>query len=341
MTNPIETSNGAGLAAIEAEMARQVADSIASISAVKDRATEVAAALRATGRLLLLGMGASHAAGRIVEPIYRSLGIEAIALPISEQLTAPLPTGDKVVLVASQSGESAEVIRWLDLVRPSGIVFGLTLDGASTLARSVPSLIGAGGAEIGFAATRSLTVTLALHAAILAELGVDPALAIAALQAPPAVDDLSLAVSTLAAARAVVSSGRELHGVADALALGICELARIPAFALEGGQFRHGPLEMLGPEVGVILVRSDEVGAPLVAGAATAALDAGSPVVVFDSSAQPPILGAVTFAFPVAKGLAAVFAMLLVVQRLMLGLAGARVADVGTPKRSSKITRTE
>ena len=334
--------SGAGLAAIEAEMARQAADAVASVGTAGARAAEIAALLRKTPRLLLLGMGASHAAGRIVEPLYRGLGIDAVALPLSEQLTAPLPLAGKVVLVASQSGESAEVVRWLGggAGAAGAVVFGMTLDGSSTLARAVPSLVGAGGAELGFAATRSLTVTLALHAAVLAALGLDVAPALAALR-ETSLRPVDAAVAALDEVQAVVCSGRELHGMAEALALGITELSRLPAFALEGGQFRHGPLEMLGPNVGVVLVRGAESGAALLGGAAATAVAAGSPVVIFDSSEAVPVAGAVTLAWPPAQGLAAAFAMLPTAQRFMLGLAAARVAEVGTPRRSSKITRDE
>jgi len=334
--------SGAGLAAIEAEMARQAADAVMSVGTAGARAAEIAATLRKTPRLLLLGMGASHAAGRIVEPLYRGLGIDAVALPLSEQLTAPLPLAGKVVLLASQSGESAEVVRWLGggAGAAGAVVFGMTLDGSSTLARAVPSLVGAGGAELGFAATRSLTVTLALHAAVLAALGLDVAPALAALR-ETSLRPVDAAVAALDEVQAVVCSGRELHGMAEALALGITELSRLPAFALEGGQFRHGPLEMLGPNVGVVLVRGAESGAALLGGAAATAVAAGSPVVVFDSSEAVPVAGAVTLAWPPAQGLAAAFAMLPTAQRFMLGLAAARVAEVGTPRRSSKITRDE
>ena len=334
--------SGAGLAAIEAEMARQAADAVMSVGTAGARAAEIAATLRKTPRLLLLGMGASHAAGRIVEPLYRGLGIDAVALPLSEQLTAPLPLAGKVVLVASQSGESAEVVRWLGggAGAAGAVVFGLTLDGSSTLARAVPSLVGAGGAELGFAATRSLTVTLALHAAVLAALGLDVAPALAALR-ETSLRPVDAAVAALDEVQAVVCSGRELHGMAEALALGITELSRLPAFALEGGQFRHGPLEMLGPKVGVVLVRGAESGATLLGGAAATAVAAGSPVVIFDSSEAVSVAGAVTLAWPPAQGLAAAFAMLPTAQRFMLGLAAARVAEVGTPRRSSKITRDE
>ena len=57
-----------------------------SIAGAGQRAAQVAATIRRTGRLLLLGMGGSHAVGRALEPAYRTLGIDAIALPLSEQL---------------------------------------------------------------------------------------------------------------------------------------------------------------------------------------------------------------------------------------------------------------
>lgn len=323
-------------AAIEAEMARQGADARATFHGADAGAVE--GSLRRTGRLALLGMGASHAVGRMVEPLYRDLRVDAVALPASEQLGGGLDLGGRTVILASQSGESAEVVRWLRDAR-AGDAFGMTLDGASTLAREVPTLVAHGGPELAFAGTRSLTLTLALHLAVLARLGLDPAPALAVLGTPE--PDLAPAVAALAGARSVVASGRRLRGVAEACALGLCELARVPAFALEGGQMRHGPLEILGPEVGVVLFAGDEPDAPLVANMARSALGADSPVVVIDASGGPPVPGAVTVALPRASGMAAVLSALPAMQRLMLGFAASRVADVGVPARSSKITRDE
>ena len=340
MTDTATMQMGAARAAIEREMERQSVDAVASFDAAGAYATSAAQAIEQTGRLLMLGMGASHAVARIVEPLYRALGIDAVALPLSEQLTAPLPIADRTVIVTSQSGESAEIARWFASEPERRHVFGMTLDGGSLLATTVPSLIAAGGAETAFAATRSLIVTLALHLAVLARLGVDPEPALALLKASPAVE-VGPAVDTFADVGAVVCSGRMLQGAAEALALGLVELSRSPAFALEGGQFRHGPLEMLGPRIGVVLMLSDEPGAGLIAGAAQSAVDACSPVVLFDSSGAAPVDGATVLALPKASGLAAAFAVLPVMQRFMLEFAARRVADVGTPLRSSKITRTE
>ena len=140
---------------------------------------------------------------------------------------------------------------------------------------------------------------------------------------------------------AIVTSGRSRHGRAEAIALGLIELARLPVFALAGGQLRHGPMEMLGPSVGVVLFRAREPAAPPVASLAAAAFEAGAKVVVFDASGEAPLPGVTSVSLPAAGGLPALLALLPNAQRFMLAFAAARVADAGTPRRSAKITRTE
>ena len=330
----------AGLVAIDREMARQHTDARASLERNTAMAAKVAASIRKTGRLLLLGMGGSHAVGRAVEPLYRSLGIDALALPLSEQLGQPLPTAGRTVLVTSQSGESAEVVRWFAEAGSTADVFGLTLEGGSFLARTVPCLVGAGGTELAFAATRSLTVTFALHLAILAALGEDPTAALGALDQPQDTD-ITQALAALDEVTTIVTSGRRLQGVAEALALGLTELSRLPCFSLEGGQLRHGPMEMLGPKIGVILFRGNDPTADLVTAMATSVVEAGAPLIIFDASGQSPVTGAITLPFKPASSMAAIFAMLPVAQRLMIAFADSRVDNAGTPVRSTKITRSE
>ncbi|MBB4649976.1 fructoselysine-6-P-deglycase FrlB-like protein [Aminobacter niigataensis] len=340
MTMTQQETRPAGLVAIDREMARQYGDALASFAESAEMAARVAASLASTGQLLLLGMGGSHAVGRAVEPLYRALGIDAIALPLSEQLGQPLALDGRTVLMTSQSGESAEVLRWFAEAGGNSETFGLTLEAGSFLARTAPSLVGIGGTELAFAATRSLTVTLALHLAILAALGEHPSGALVALQAPEVVD-IRPALAALENVATVVTSGRRLQGVAEALALGLTELSRRPCFSLEGGQLRHGPMEMLGPDIGVVLFRGDDPTASLVTAMALSAIETGAPVVIFDSSGVAPVAGAVTLRFKRATGMAAIFAMLPTAQRLMIAFADARVDNAGTPVRSTKITRSE
>ena len=127
---------------IHAEMARQMSDSRDSIAQSGDIAVDIAEAIRRTGRLILLGMGGSHAVGRALEPSYRALGIEAVALPLSEQLDSPLPLDGWTAIVTSQSGESAEVLRWFSEGHAPKDAFGLTMEGTSSLAGIVPCLVG-------------------------------------------------------------------------------------------------------------------------------------------------------------------------------------------------------
>ncbi|MGZ2499939.1 fructoselysine-6-P-deglycase FrlB-like protein [Rhizobium beringeri] len=335
-----ERPRPAALAAIDREMTRQHADAIASYEAAQPMATRAAASLKRTGRLLLIGMGGSHAVNRAVEPLYRALGIDTVALPLSEQLGQPLPIAGRTIFVTSQSGESAEVVRWFNETGGTEETFGLTLEGSSFLASAAPSLIGTGGTELAFAATRSLTVTFALHLAILATLGDDPDAAIAALKTPED-HDIAAALTALENVATIVTSGRRLQGIAEALALGLTELSRRPCFSLEGGQLRHGPMEMLGPEIGVVLFRGFDETAGLVTAMATSAVETGAPVILFDASGEAAVAGAVTIRFAPATGLAAIFAMLPVAQRLMIAFADARVENAGTPVRSTKITRSE
>ncbi|MDE3794780.1 SIS domain-containing protein [Sinorhizobium meliloti] len=341
MTMSISKDRPAGLIAIDREMARQHADAIASYEGATATAQRIAASLKSTGRLLLLGMGGSHAVGRAVEPLYRALGIEAVAVPLSEQLGEPLSIEGKTILVTSQSGESAEVLRWFrETDGGTSETFGLTLEEDAFLAKAVPSLVGSGGRERAFAATRSLTVTFALHLAVLAALGADSADALRALRDPeaPVIDG---ALAALADVGAIVTSGRKLQGLAEAIALGLTELSRLPCFSLEGGQLRHGPMEMLGASVGVVLFRAADPTAKLVGAMATSAAEARSPVIVFDASDEPAAAGATTIRFKPAAGMAAILAMLPVAQSLMIAFADARVENAGTPVRSTKVTRSE
>ena len=326
--------------AIYDEMAKQLSDSRASIEGASEAALSVAASLRQTGRLVLLGMGGSHAVGRAMEPLYRACGIDAIALPLSEQLGQPLPLDGRTILVTSQSGESAEVLRWFRDHAPKEHVFGMTMEPNSSLASLALCLVGAGGSEIPFAATRSLTVSAALHAAVLQKLGLslDALFDILDAETEFKIDE---AVAAMANVHTIVTSSRQLQGVAEAIALGLTELSRLPCFSLESGQFRHGPVEMLGKNVGVVLFRAADETADLITGFANFIAQTASPLVIFDASGKAPIPDAITVPCAEAKGIAAIFSVLPSAQRFMVDFAASRTENVGTPVRCTKVTQVE
>lgn len=329
---------GKGLALLQAEMKRQGADAIASLTSNGAVAAELAASIARTSRLILIGMGASHYANRMAETAWRRLGVDCRAETAGDVLLQELPALPHTLVLVSQSGESGEILQLLEDLPRSADLFGMTLAPQSTLGRTLPCLVGSGGQEVAFAATRSLTVTLALHAAVLAATGGEVSGFADVLAAPlrPVLDE---ALQVLAPKSSVIIAGRgELRGLAEANGLILMELARIPAFGFEFGQFRHGPLEALAPDLGVLLLRGP---GPLGAGTARlvkAAIGAGTTPVIFDCSGEAPIEGAATVSFPSSEGLAAVAAMLPALQELIIAFAGRKVVGVGEPVRSTKIT---
>jgi fructoselysine-6-P-deglycase FrlB-like protein len=319
------------------EMARQAEDARRSFAENGDVAVRIAESARQTGRLCLLGMGGSHAVNRTAEPLYRKAGIDTTAIVVSEALSAPISAREATVVLTSQSGESGEIAAYLGRDAGGEARFGLTLNAESTLVRSIPSLLGYGGVEQAFAATRSLYVSLALHARVLHALGL-PHHRIIETATRRRVVPFDPAAGTLQAVNAVVFSGRaEMQGIAEAAALGTMELARLPAFALEGGQLRHGPVEALGPKLGVVFIR--HAGQQTTASLAKLCVEGGSPTIVFDLSGEKPVPGATTIAFEKCLGIEAALTVLPTLQRFIFDFARSRVDNVGEPLRSSKVTR--
>lgn len=328
-----------GLELLTAEMSRQFVDAHATLAGCGPVA-QAANHIRTKGRLMLLGMGGSHWANRMVEPMYRAAGIDATAQALSEYMRAPLP-GGPALIVTSQSGASGEVLRFLDDHDDSQII-GLTLAPQSRLAQVGLPIVGAGGVELAYAATRSLLVTIAMHAAILRELGLPVQGLEAALAQPISLGNLTPAIEALATARNAVFVARgSLQGVADAAALSLMELARIPVLGLEAGQFRHGPFEMASAETAVIFLRAQSAEPDNIEGLAAELLSHGVQPIVVDLSGLAAIAGCITLQLPAADGLVAAANGLVGLQAIVVAAAARMVPDVGTPLWSTKVTSGE
>ena len=329
-----------GGAAVLRECARQHTDILHTVEDNAATAATIAERLRQAGEVTLLGMGASHHANHIAATRFRAAGIRATAMPASEAVYAAPPAPGPVILT-SQSGGSAEVVKWLERNGTQRVAAGITLNTGHPYGADVPTLTAAGGAEQAFAATRSFTLTLAAYAAVLRALGAGDDDAMPAAE-PPIHPDANRAVDHLGRARAFVVSGRAaFDGMAGMMALSLMELGRIPALALEGGQFRHGPVEMLSPEVGVILFRADGPSAAAWDSIADIYTRADAPTVVFDASGEAPLPGTVTLDFTPGGGLNALYRLAPTEQAVVLGLAAARVDNVGQPLYCAKVTDTE
>ena len=318
------------------EMQRQIPDSLETLMTCAADAAMIAENIRATGRVLMLGMGASHFANRICEPLYRALEIDAVAAPVSEAIYAPFPNQDRVTLLVSQSGASGEVSRYLELFGSRERQYGLTLEPQSPLAKGLPSLVAHGGTERGFAATRSLLLTLVMHTTILEALGSKDDIR-GALQSP--IPNIDATLEIVSSSRTLIYSGRtHLQGLAEVCALHTAELARVPALALEGGQFKHGPLELLEPSFGVIFLRAAGPSASLAESLVQTCLRAGITPVVFDTSGESKLLNTITIPIAHHQGLSSAIATMLPLQNFVIGFAQQRVPHVAEPRFSSKVT---
>jgi len=329
-----------GLQLMRAEMARECADALATMDSNRAAAAAVAESVRRTGRLVLYAMGGSHYVNAVAAPLYRDSGIDAQALLASDALMAPLPDGPRTALIASQSGESGEIVELLALPAGAEERYGLTLNADSTLGTGTRgTLLAAGGPELAFAATRSIILTLALHAAVLEALG-QPQDALRAVFASAAPSEIGAADAALTHCDVVIFVGRHaMSGVAQSGALSMMELARVPTIGLEAGQFRHGPYEMLRPGLGVVMLRSHGPDGASIPPIAQSTVAAGCTTLVFDASGEAGLPGCVTVTLPRAAGLAAAVQMLLAFQPLNIAVACRRIgAGVGTPLRTSKVT---
>lgn len=322
------------------EMRRQCSDALATMTDCAATARDIAVALRKAGRGVLYGVGGSHYVNRMVEPLYREAGLDVRALSASEALMAPLPPDRRVALIASQSGESGEIVELLRLPAGQERRFGLTLNGDSTLGRSAEAtLVASGGPEHAFAATRSIILTVAMHAAVLQALGQPQEILLDVLAAPPAPSIEALAAGISGSDVVVFSGCHVMQGVAQSAALSLMELSRVSAIGLERNQFRHGPMEFLRPGVGVVLLRSAGPDCDGVAAVAAVALDAGCMTAVLDAADAPLPKECLRIQLPRNEGLAAAASALLTLQHLNIAVALRRIPHgIGTPLRTTKVT---
>lgn len=328
-----------GLDLMHVEMGRQCSDALATLDAARPIAERIAESIRRTKRLVLYAMGGSQHVNRIAEPLYRDLGIDTRAINASEVLMSPLPDGPRTAVIVSQSGESGEIVELLQTPAGQEERFGLTLESGSTLAKNVKAFIAAaGGTEHAFAATRSIILTVAMHGAVLEALGAPQDQLRAALAAAPA--SIEAVDEALAGSDAYIFSGRHsMAGVAESAALSLMELARVPTIGFEGGQFRHGPFEVLRPGLAVLLFRSAACDAPGVAQLAKTSVEGGCNVVLFDASGGAAIDGCVHVELPVGAGLGAAMSMLLALQNFNIAVARRLIPHgIGSPRFTTKVT---
>lgn len=302
----------------------------------------LAADVRASGELLVTGMGASLHVGMILAGLLREQGLRAWALPTSELLHYGDALRMRPLLVIGQSGASVEVERVLPRGREG--VHALTLDADGPLGRFGAAVV-PGGPERAYAATRSFTTSLAALYALAGRLGVKVDVRGLPQTLAPAfapLGALEAAKAALGGVDAVFVTGRgPLHALAEYVALLFMELTRVPCAALEAAQFRHGPKEAAGARLGVVALAAQGTPGDLVRRFVAELAEAGSPSVLLDAGGSSVPGPVVSVALPVSDELGAVLPMAVVAQRLAVGLAEVHGITPGVPLRSPKVTREE
>ena len=332
-----------GIKAILNEMDAQLADAKQTLETEKAAIATFAKAVKQHKSLLLLGMGASHYANELFSFQLRKLGIKALAISASEFLYDPLPEWEGPILLTSQSGESVETVRCLQLLQTKQL-FSITLNRESTIGRNSQAIVAAGGEEKAFAGTRSVTLSLVIMAGVCTHLGLGKKRDIIdAIQTmPEPLEALHAAVGALSQADQVIATGRSLFAsMAHLFALGCEELSRRAVLSLETGQLRHGPMEILNEETALVIFRQDGTTGQLASSFESLQLKAGFQTVVFDASEEAEMEGAITIKFPAGEDIYTALTMMTAFQTLMIAYACTKNPYTGLPKYGSKVTVTE
>lgn len=152
------------------------------------------------------------------------------------------------------------------------------------------------------------------------------------------------AAESLASAQSlvVVARGPSLIA-ADYGALILKETAAIPAEAMSGGSFRHGPMEIAGPSVGIIVLAPKGKTGALCRRLAADTSRLGSPTWLLASAAEGPSnsTGAVVSRFPQVPEEFAPILLSVALQLFAAELARRRGRQPGVFQHSGKVTDVE
>ena len=214
----------------------------------------------------LLGMGASYHAAQAGAHYWRQRGWPARAYEATEVLlgeAGPLGQAQHVVYI-SQSGASAEVTPVLDGLSPAARVTALTNAVDSPLARRAQTVLPLLAGDEQTVATKTFANSVAalwllgqhwsqgINSADFALLaGVADQLAALVARAPSLAEQW---LTHLAGAKSYAVIGAGLQAVtARHAAMVIMEWLKVPALHASVGAFRHGPIEIAQPGLGVLV----------------------------------------------------------------------------------------
>lgn len=305
-------------------------------------------------RLILTGMGGSlHGA----HPAYLAL-TRALPIPVllweSGELTQQAPaaiTEQTLVIAISQSGESGEVRRLTESPTRPASVISITNNADNILARWSDITVATQAGPENTASTKTYTAGLAAAHLVVAHLTGKAQGAAGEVQAlsrmvadliaslPAQAED---AASHLGHTAPLTVIGRgESYASAAMAALLTEEAAKLPCEALTGGQFRHGPLELVREGFRAIIYLGEGPARELTEALVDRTVSLGGRVVVIGTNPRANSNEILPIALPeVASGLLSVLEIL-PVQFLVIPLAKARGFEPAAFLNAQKITTGE
>lgn len=305
-------------------------------------------------RVILTGMGGSlHGA----HPAHLSLS-RALSIPVllweSGELTQQAPsavTARTLMIAISQSGESGEVRRLTESATRPACIISITNGPDNALARWADIAVATHAGPERTASTKTYTAGLAAAHLVVAHLTGKPQDAAADVRAlSRTVADLiqSLPSEVEAAARhlghtaplTVIGRGDSYASAAMA-ALLTEEAAKLPCEALTGGQFRHGPLELVRGGFRAIVYLGEGAARPLTEALVARIAALGGRVVAIGTNPGAASEAVLAVTLPdVPAGLLPVVEIL-PVQFLVIPLALARGFEPAAFLNAQKITTGE
>jgi glucosamine--fructose-6-phosphate aminotransferase (isomerizing) len=311
-------------------------------------------------RLIFTGMGGSYAT--CYAPVTRlaSAAITSIMVDSAELLYFRRPTlsGPTVLVVVSQSGESAEVVRLMEELSSNGdcptvVSVSNGLRNSLAKAATIP-LDTCAGPEQG-PSTKTFAAALVLLKAVADVLRGEPPQSVverlpeeadtaagSVEQVLAAVDERAEGLRSWLGDRPILTLlGRgSARAAAEMGALTLKEAARFPAEAMESAQFRHGPLELAGRDAAVIMITIEAPAQEVDARLAAQLVNSGVAVlrIACMHAAMP---GARAIDLGHVDPTLAAAAAIVPIQLLAWRLAVDRGLKPGTYIRASKITSHE
>jgi glucosamine--fructose-6-phosphate aminotransferase (isomerizing) len=325
--------------------------------------------------VIITGMGSSLFAGYQAEMLFRQAGIPCAVIDAGELLyyafsTDPATGGrdreKPLYILVSQSGESAEIVKIVDTIagkhRDAGL-WSITNTVGSTLAKKAKraAYLHAGKELSVTAKTFSNTLLLMylLPRVLLSRSAADAAARIDTFssEARDLAHDLDHLFSEQAELgdKMVAFLGKDVRHVeviargtsqasAQQAALNIKETNKIPAEAITGGQFRHGPIEIVNKDFRCFVLTSDDGTRPLAEDIAWNITHKwGGGKVIFVTNKRVAKFEGENRLLPVVHGITnpnlAPVMEIAVIQLFMARLAAACNIGPGVFKYTSKITK--